>query len=108
MNWLTYNPHYKKRFISENTEKAGHNVKMLPGKMCTLTSVVQSQHAIGQTRKKICIPRTSAVLVNTIRHSGLVGVLIQRTGFVFYRTLVLYAFIYRSLLIQISNIYTEM
>ena len=28
----------------------------LPGKMCTLTSVVQSQHAIGQT---LCIPRTS-------------------------------------------------
>ena len=41
----------------ENTEKAGHNVKpRLPGKMCTLTSVVRSQHAIGQT---ICIPGTS-------------------------------------------------
>ena len=48
---------------AENTEKAGHNVKPhLPGKMCTLTSVVQSQHAIGQTRlqrKRTCIPRTS-------------------------------------------------
>ena len=62
-------------------------MKMLPGKLCTLTSVVQSQHAMGQTRKRICIPRASAVLVNTIRPSGLVGVFIQRTGFVFYRTL---------------------
>ena len=34
----------------ENTEKAGHNVKPCPGKMCTLTSVVRSQHAIGQTK----------------------------------------------------------
>ena len=34
----------------ENTEKAGHDVKpRLPVKMCTLTSVVRSQHAIGQT-----------------------------------------------------------
>ena len=44
---------------AENTEKAGHNVKpRLPGKMCTLTSVVRSQHATGQTMR-ICIPRTS-------------------------------------------------
>ena len=49
---------------AENTEKAGYNVKpRLPGKMCTLTSVVRSQHAIGQTmrRKRICILRTSTV-----------------------------------------------
>ena len=68
-----------------NTEKAGHNVKPRPpGKMCTFTSVVRSQHAIGQTmqRKRICIPRT-----RTIRPSWLVGVFIQRTEFVFYRTL---------------------
>ena len=33
---------------AKNTEKAGHTVKpRLPGKMCTLTSFVQSQHAIG-------------------------------------------------------------
>ena len=45
----------------ENTEKAGHDVKpRLPGKMCTLASVVPSQHAIGQT-KRICILRTSTV-----------------------------------------------
>ena len=37
---------------AENTEKAGHNVKpRLPGKMCTLTSVVRSQHAIGQAMR---------------------------------------------------------
>ena len=74
----------------ENTEKAGHNVKPCPGKMCTLTSgsVVRSQHAIGQTRlhRKGSVYHIP-VLVNTIRPSGLVGVLIQRTGFVFYRTL---------------------
>ena len=74
----------------ENTEKAGRNVKpRLPGKMCTLTSVVRSQHALGQTR----LQRNGGsvyhvpVLVNTIRPSGQVGVFIQRTGFVFYRTL---------------------
>ena len=70
----------------ENTKIAGHNVKpRLPGKMCTSTSVVRSQHAIA----KNCIPRTSIseYMVNTIRPSGLVGVFIQRTGFVFYRTL---------------------
>ena len=53
---------------AENTEKAGHNVKpCLPGEMCTLTSVVRSQHAIGTRsiietrlqRKRICIPHTS-------------------------------------------------
>ena len=74
----------------ENTEKAGHNVKPLPGKMCTLTSVVRSQHAIGlgQTRlqRKGSVYHVP-VLANTIRPSGLVGVFIQRTGFVFYRTL---------------------
>ena len=43
---------------AENTEKAGHKVKPCPGKMCTLTSVVRSQHATGQTMR-ICIPRTS-------------------------------------------------
>ena len=71
----------------QNTEKAGHNVKPRPGKMCTLTSCCaeSSQHAIGQTRlgSVYHVP----VLVNTIRPSGLVGVFIQRTGFVFYRTL---------------------
>ena len=70
---------------------ASHNVKpRLPGKMCTLTSVVRSQHAIGQTRLD-CKEKGSVyhvpVLVNTIRPSELVDVFIQRTGFVFYRTL---------------------
>ena len=38
---------------AENTEKASHNVKpRLPGKMCTLTSVVRSQHAIGTRSNK--------------------------------------------------------
>ena len=50
---------------AENTEKAGHNVKPCqPGEMCTLISVVRSQHAIGTRsiietrlqRKRICIP----------------------------------------------------
>ena len=46
-------------FIPENTEKAGHNVKpRLPRKMCTLTSVVRSQHATGQ-KMRICIPCNS-------------------------------------------------
>ena len=53
--------------------------------MCTLTSVVRSQHATGQSMR-ICMPRTS-ISEYTIRHSGLVGVFIQRMGFVFYRTL---------------------
>ena len=77
----------------ENTEKAGHNVKpCLPGKMCTLTSVVRSQHAIGlgQTIQD-CKQKGSVyhvpVLVNTTRPSELVDAIIQRTGFVFYRTL---------------------
>ena len=49
---------------AENTEKAGHNVKpRLPGKMCTLTSVVRSQHATGQTMR-ICIPRSSISEIN--------------------------------------------
>ena len=65
----------------ENTEKAGHNVKPRPGKMCTLTSVVRSQHAIGQTRlqRKGSVYHVP-VLVNTIRPSGLVDVFVQRTG----------------------------
>ena len=66
----------------ENTEKTGHTVKpRLPGKMCTLTSVVQSQHAISQTRlqRKRRSVYHVPVLVNTIRPSGLVGVFIQRT-----------------------------
>ena len=79
-SYLTKYPHYKKRFVSENTEKAGHNVKpRLPGKMCTL----RSQHAIGQSRLQ---RKTLKDLYTTytIRPSG---VFIQRTGFVFYRTL---------------------
>ena len=71
---------------AEITEKAGHNVNpRLPGKTCILTSVVRSQHAIGQTRLKGSVYHVP-VLVNTIRPSGLVG-FIQCTGFVFYRTL---------------------
>ena len=54
---------------AENTEKASHNVKpRLPGKMCTLTPVVQSRVSMLHTGQ------TMQILVNTIRHSGLVGV----------------------------------
>ena len=76
-------------FLRIQRKLAGHNVKpSLPGKMCNVTSVVQSQQAMGQTRKRICIPVYHVqVLVNTIRPSGLVGVFIQRAGFVFYGTL---------------------
>ena len=68
---------------TENAKKAGHNVKpRLPGKTCTLTSVVQiaesACHRSNNAKKKD---------LYTIRPSGLVGVFIQRTGFVFYRTL---------------------
>ena len=77
-------------FLKVRIQKAGHNVKpRLPGKICTLTSVVRSQHAIGQTQD--CKEKGSVyhvpVFVNTIRPSELVDVFIQRTGFVFYRTL---------------------
>ena len=76
---------------AENTEKAGHNVKpCLPGKY-TLTSIVRSQHAIGQSLKQDYKEKGSVyhvpVLVNTVRPSALVSVFIQLTGFVFYRTL---------------------
>ena len=54
----------------ENTEKAGHNVKPRPGKMCTLTSVVRSQHAIGLQKKTICIPRTSISEYNKAFRAG--------------------------------------
>ena len=69
--------------------RAGHNMKpRLPGKMCTLTSVVRNQHAIIIL---LCKEKGSVyhvpVLMNTIRPSELVDVFIQRTGFVFYRTL---------------------
>ena len=61
---------------AENTEKVGHNAKpRLPGKMCTLTSVVRSQHATVKT-KRICIPRTSISEYN----KAISGVFIQRTG----------------------------
>ena len=63
----------------------------LPGKMCTLTSVVRSQHAKTVKKKDLYIRTYVPVLVNTIRPSlkasELVVVFIQRTGFVFYRTL---------------------
>ena len=53
--------------------KAGHNVKpRLPGKMCTLTSAVRSQHAIPRSnnaKKRICILRTSTVYNNAIMAS---------------------------------------
>ena len=71
---------------AENTEKADHTVKArLPGKMCTLTSIVWSQHAIGQTRLQRKSIYHVPVLVNKVRPT--VGVFIQRKGFVFYRTL---------------------
>ena len=75
----------------ENTEKAGHDVKpRLPVKMCTLTSVVRSQHAIDCKEKgSVYHVYHVPVLVNTIRPLELVDVFIQRTGFVFYRTLLL-------------------
>ena len=66
-------------------------MKPRPGKTCTLTSVVRSQHAIGQTRlqRKGSVYHVP-VLVNTIRPSRLVGVFIQRKGFcVLQNTLVI-------------------
>ena len=56
----------------------------MPGKMCTLTSVVLSQHPLYCIGKKNNLP----VLVNKISvYKDIVLVFIQRTGFVFYRTL---------------------
>ena len=90
----------------ENTENAGHNVKpRLPWKMCTLTSVVRSQQAIGTSNKTDCKEKGSVyhvpVLVNTIRPSELVDVFIQRTGFVFYRTLLFLVYIDRYNVIHV-------
>ena len=57
----------------ENTEKAGHNVKPRPWKMCTLTSVVRSQHAIGQTRLQkdlyTTYPEEGNIRLNRHQHS---------------------------------------
>ena len=68
----------------ENTEKLAIIEATPTWEMCTLTSVVRSQHAIGLRKRSVYhVP----VLVNTIRPSELVVVFIQHTGFVFYRTL---------------------
>ena len=71
----------------ENTEKAGRNVKpRLPGVMCTLTSVVRSQHARSN---KICISGTSISEYNkAFRASWCVhsahGVCVLQTTLVYY------------------------
>ena len=68
----------------ENTEKAGHkpceNVHL--DLCCAESACHRSNKTIQRKGSVYHVP----VLVNTIRPSGLVGVFIQRTGVVFYRT----------------------